>query len=84
MLLWDTLVRHFCHYADTLAGLVGHSCGDTRVVSCATLLRDTLLGHSRTTLTYSDVIWPYKLTILRPQLPKAAPCTTFVLPNGQF
>ena len=43
------------------------------------------------TLTYSDVIWPHKLAVLRPQLklpalrregPEAASRTTFVLPSG--
>ena len=52
--------------------------------SCATLLRDTLVGHSPTTLTYSDVFWPRKLTVLRPQLPEAGSRTTFVLESCQF
>ena len=47
--------------------------------SCRTLLWDTFAGHSRTTLTYADVIWPHKLTVLRPQLPETASRTTFVL-----
>ena len=35
------------------------------------------MGHSRTTLACSDVTWPHKLTVLRPQLPEAASRTFY-------
>ena len=75
--LWDTLAGHSCGTLsrdtfftlwDTLAG---HSCG--------TLLW-TLVQHSCGT----DVVWPHKLTVLRPQLPETASRTTFVLQSCQF
>ena len=54
------------------------------------------MGHSCTTHTYSAVIWPHKLTVLKSQLPEAAAklpvlqlpevarSITFVLLSGQF
>ena len=59
---WDTVGGHSCK--TLLWTLVQLSCG-------------TLLKHSSTTLTSSAVIWPHKLTVLRPQLPEVASRTTF-------
>ena len=63
------------------------TCCDTLVGDTVRHFRhsaDTLVGQSCTTLTHSDVIWPHKLTVLRPQLPEAASRTTFVLQSYQF
>ena len=76
----DTLVERSCGTlsCDTLVTLWDTLAGD----SCsATLL---LVGHPRTALTYSDVIWQHKLTVLKPQLPEAASRTTCALQSCEF